>query len=141
MVVLDTDHLSLLERPASGPGERLRQRILSIGADQFTTTIITFDEQTRGWLSFAGQARTVGEQVEAYKRLRKHLDNYRALVVLDFDQEAAWQLQRLQKLRLRIGTMDLKIAAIVLVHDATLLSRNLQHFGQVPGLKVEDWSG
>ena len=42
--------------------------------------------------------------------------------------------------RVRIGTMDLKIAAIVLAHDATLLSRNLSDFRKVPGLKVEDWT-
>jgi tRNA(fMet)-specific endonuclease VapC len=36
--------------------------------------------------------------------------------------------------------MDLKIVAIVLAHEATLLSRNLADFGQVSGLRVEDWS-
>ena len=30
------------------------------------------------------------------------------------------------------------IAAIVLCHDATLISRNLSDFGRVPGLKVDD---
>jgi tRNA(fMet)-specific endonuclease VapC len=35
--------------------------------------------------------------------------------------------------------MDLKIASIVLAHDATLLSRNLRDFQQVPNLRVEDW--
>lgn len=39
----------------------------------------------------------------------------------------------------RIGTMDLKISAIALSHDALLLSRNLVHFQQVPGLKIENW--
>lgn len=42
--------------------------------------------------------------------------------------------------RPRIGTMDLKIAAIALANDATLLSRNLRDFGKVPGLRVEDWT-
>jgi len=140
MVIPDTDHVSLLERSGSAPSERLRQRILSLGPDHFATTIITYEEQTRGWLSFAARARTIGGQVEAYKRLKKHLENYRALVVLDFGQQAAWHFERLLRLRLRIGTMDLKIAAIVLAHDVTLLSRNLRHFRQVPGLKVEDWT-
>jgi len=37
--------------------------------------------------------------------------------------------------------MDLKLASIVLLRNATLLSRNLGDFRKVPGLKVEDWSG
>jgi tRNA(fMet)-specific endonuclease VapC len=36
--------------------------------------------------------------------------------------------------------MDLKIAAIVLTHNALLISRNLKDFRKVPGLKVEDWT-
>jgi tRNA(fMet)-specific endonuclease VapC len=36
--------------------------------------------------------------------------------------------------------MDLKIAAIVLTHNATLLIRNQKDFGQIQGLKIEDWS-
>jgi predicted nucleic acid-binding protein len=38
------------------------------------------------------------------------------------------------------GTMDLKIAAIVLSHDGTLLSKNLSDFRKVPRLKVADWT-
>jgi tRNA(fMet)-specific endonuclease VapC len=36
--------------------------------------------------------------------------------------------------------MDLKIAAIVLAHDATLLSKNFSDYRKVPGLKVADWT-
>ncbi|MEO5802504.1 MAG: type II toxin-antitoxin system VapC family toxin, partial [Verrucomicrobiota bacterium] len=39
----------------------------------------------------------------------------------------------------RIGSMDLKIACIALAHDATLLTRNVNDFSQVPGLRVENW--
>jgi predicted nucleic acid-binding protein len=36
--------------------------------------------------------------------------------------------------------MDLKIAAIVLSREATLLSRHHANFSRVPGLQVEDWT-
>jgi len=39
----------------------------------------------------------------------------------------------------RIGSMDLKIASIALVHNALVLSANLQDFQKVPGLRVENW--
>jgi tRNA(fMet)-specific endonuclease VapC len=39
-----------------------------------------------------------------------------------------------------MGTLDLKIAVIVLAHVATLLTRNLADFRKVPGLRIEDWT-
>jgi len=60
--------------------------------------------------------------------------------LLDFDERAAAEFQRLRKLYPRIGSMDLKIAAIVLVQGATLLTRNLADFGKINGLAVEDWT-
>ncbi len=43
-------------------------------------------------------------------------------------------------MKLRIGTMDLRIAAIAIAQDALLLSKNLTDFRTVPGLSVEDWT-
>jgi tRNA(fMet)-specific endonuclease VapC len=40
----------------------------------------------------------------------------------------------------RIGRADLLIACIALAHDATVVTRNIRHFRQVPGLKIVDWS-
>ncbi len=89
---------------------------------------------------FRRWARTLLQQVSAYKRLGRHLDLYRRIRVLEFDETAATEFQRLRQTRIRVGTMDLKIAAVVLAHDGTLLSRNLRDFHKVPGLKVEDWT-
>ena len=50
------------------------------------------------------------------------------------------QFQTLWVQRIRIGTMDLKIAATALAYDATLLTRNAKDFSKVPGLLMEDWS-
>jgi predicted nucleic acid-binding protein len=49
------------------------------------------------------------------------------------------RVQQLRKSHLRVGTMDLKIAAIVLARDATLLSRNVRDFKGIPGLRVDNW--
>ena len=85
-------------------------------------------------------ARDINHQVEAYRRLKKHVENYRKIQILDFDEKAAHQFEQLLQSRIRIGTMDLKIAAIVRARHATLLTRNQQDFSKVPGLKFEDWT-
>ena len=48
MYILDTDHVSFLERKVGSEAEKLRFRLAPFGK---TTTIITFEEQMRGWLS------------------------------------------------------------------------------------------
>lgn len=138
MVVLDTDHLSTLTWDTD-QARRLRMRLASLPPDAAATTIITFEEQMRGRLAYVARARTLADQVEAYRRLRTQLDNYQLIPVLDFTERAAAEFQRLRQLRVRVGAMDLKIAAIVLVNGATLLSCNLVDFGKIPGLFVENW--
>ena len=140
MYILDTDHLSLLGRASGGDAERLRLRLAELKPEERVTTIITFEEQMRGWISHLTRLRPIVRQVEAYRRLKEFLDVYSKLAVLDFDEAAAAKFEDLQRLRLRIGTMDLKIAAIAVSRGATVLSRNLKDFGRVPGLKAEDWT-
>jgi tRNA(fMet)-specific endonuclease VapC len=77
----------------------------------------------RGWMAYIAHTRSMTHQVEAYRRLRRQLENYCRTPVLGFDEQAAVTSQRLRRARVRIGTMDLKIAAIALSHEATLLSR------------------
>ena len=140
MFVMDTDHVSVLEWGSGAIGQRLHERIRALPEDEVATTIISFEEQTRGWLAFQARARTVEQQVSAYRKLKHHLNIYCEMDVIEFDVEAAAEFQRLKQLRIRIGTMDLKIAAIALTRKATVLSKNLKDFGRVPGLRVEDWT-
>jgi tRNA(fMet)-specific endonuclease VapC len=67
-------------------------------------------------------------------------DDFHTRPVFDYDMGAAEEFQRLRKQRVRIGTMDLRIAAIALSQDALLISRNLTDLRKVPGLRVEDWT-
>lgn len=104
------------------------------------TTIISYEEQVRGWLSRIAQAPDLARQRAAYRELKRQLLNYCAIAVVDFDERASQEFERLRRSSLRMGTMDLKIAAIAIAIDAVLLTRNLRDFRKVPGLQIEDWS-
>jgi tRNA(fMet)-specific endonuclease VapC len=66
--------------------------------------------------------------------------DYAAIPVLPFDLAAATEYERLLALRVRVGTMDLRIAAIALPRKLILVTRNVRDFGQVPALLTEDWT-
>jgi tRNA(fMet)-specific endonuclease VapC len=139
MLILDTDHMSLLEWD-SNAASLLRERLSDYDEIDVATTIVNYEEQVRGWMSYIAKARSLDSQVEAYRRLRNHLDNYRQIPVLDFDHQAAEIYHRLRRAKVRVGAMDLKIAAIALARKAILLSRNRRDFQRVPQLQCEDWS-
>lgn len=74
-----------------------------------------------------------------YERLVTRITFFSRWRILSFDRSAADEFTRLRRAGVRIGMMDLKIAAIALVHDATLPTANTRDFGQVPGLTIENW--
>ncbi len=93
----------------------------------------------RGWLAVIHREPKPRRQITSYERLRRPFDFYAQLNVLPWDDAAAREFERLRSEKVRIPTMDLKIACIALVHDAVLLSRNLRDFRKVPDLRVENW--
>jgi tRNA(fMet)-specific endonuclease VapC len=139
MVFMDTDHLSLMDEDTIA-GFMLGKRLSVVPRDQVAVTIITYEEQMRGWLSYVAKANTPARQVDAYKKLREHVETFRTIPIIDYDEKAVAVFESLRQARVRIGTMDLKIAAIAIANDATLLTRNLIDFGKVPELRAEDWS-
>ena len=60
--------------------------------------------------------------------------------MLDFDEAAQSHFERLKNLKIRVGTQDLRIAAIALANQCVLVTRNLQDFIAIPGLTLADWS-
>ena len=137
MLVLDTDHLSALDR-RSAAGARL-QRDLIADDRAVAIGIITVEEQLRGWLARIAKLRDPVKLVSAYAELQDRLASFSQWTVLSWDARAAATFEQLRHVGLRVSTLDLRIARIVASADATLLSRNLRDFGRVPGLKVENW--
>lgn len=139
MILLDTDHLTVLKYVES-PASALLQARMEAASDQvFATTIVNVEEQMRGWLARIHSLRDVHKQVPPYEQLMGLLDFFRRWRIVPFNSRTADEFKRLRKQRIRIGTQDLKIGSIALVYNALLLSANLRDFRQVQGLQVENW--
>lgn len=138
MIILDTDIASILFRGNSDVALKTRRQLDVAGAP-VSISVISVEEQFRGWTALIARARTTDRLIIAYKALHDFVVDLRRLQILELDDKAAAVLAKLRKSRVRIGTMDLRIAAIAIANNALLISRNLTDFAKVPGLRVEDW--
>jgi tRNA(fMet)-specific endonuclease VapC len=110
MYIFDTDHLSILQRQGNS-AQALLQR-LQLNTNTIAATVISYEEQTRGWMKYFSQAKNLEQQVIAYQRLQQHAINYCHITLLAFDTGSSEQFQQLRKQYPRLDTMDLKIAAL-----------------------------
>jgi len=138
MILFDTDHLSVFADERDPRHELLNQRIEAAAAP-VACTIVSVEETFRGWLAVIHRLRDVHRQLPAYARLGRFIELLSEWEIVPFDAPAADQFEILRRRRIRIGTMDLKIASIALAHDALLVTNNARDFEQVPGLRVENW--
>lgn len=138
MIVVDTDHLSILLDERDSRRERLRER-LEDALEPIACTIVSLEEILRGWLAAIRKRRDVELQILAYTRLRRLFSVMTEWDIAPFEQAAAERFRDLRRQRVRIGSMDLKIASIALENNALLVTANLRDFSQVPGLRCEDW--
>jgi tRNA(fMet)-specific endonuclease VapC len=140
MYILDTDHLSLIQRNGK-EGKKILARLAILDNPEVAVTVITYEEQVRGRLSFLSKAKTIDRQVLAYQGLEQLVLDYQSIVIVPFNRIAVLEHQRLRKSYPRLGNMDLKIAAITLTNEkAILLTRNESDFRQISELQIEDWS-
>ncbi len=134
--ILDTDHISLFQT-----GHPLiTQRVQSIDPNAIAVTIVTVEEQMYGRLNRIRRAKSPADLSLAYFNLNRTLAYFQTVNVIDFDRAAADCYQEIINRKLRVGTQDLKIAAITLSRQAIIVTRNNRDFGEVPVLQIEDWS-
>lgn len=140
MIILDTDHMTVLQRPDSQPAQILATRLAASPDREMVSTAVTLEEQMRGWLGLLNRYRDVRRQSEYYDNLTAMLRFYNGWRLLGFDQASGSTFLKLKHLRPSIGPSDLKIASVALINDALLLTCNAKHFERVPGLRFEDWT-
>jgi tRNA(fMet)-specific endonuclease VapC len=138
--LLDTDHLSVLQQQSGSDYAALSARIALHPPSDLALSVVSFHEQVLGCHTYISRARTASDVVRGYGMLRRLLSGYAAVSVLPFDSVAATAFGGLQARRIRISTMDLRIASIALSCGLILVTRNIGDFRQVPGLVIEDWT-
>lgn len=134
--LLDTDHLSLHERGHTA----LRQRLAAVPPETVATSAVSLQEMLRGRLAVLSRDLPGELRVQAYQKLVDTVLFFSTVPVVAFDAACEAKYQELRRDRVRIGTLDLRIAAVALVRDLTVISRNWKDFGRVPGLKLDDWT-
>jgi tRNA(fMet)-specific endonuclease VapC len=127
--MLDTDSVSYALRGRGRVGARLVERVPS----EICISSISAAE-----LHFGAERRDS-------KKLRRLIETFTATVaVMPFDDECALAFGKVASRLLEkgrpIGHYDALIAAHALALDATLVTNNEKHFGQVTGLKVVNWA-
>ena len=132
MYLFDTDVISRAVKAA--PPKALIERLSRIPrALQFTTSINAAE-------IYYGASRT-GRREELIRAFDELVLS--RLTVLPFDLESARVFGRLkaslEARGLPRSEPDLRIAAIALQHRLTVITGNLRHFSDIPGLAVENW--
>lgn len=134
--LLDTDHVSLHERGHSA----LRVRFESIHPETIAVSVITVEEMIRGRLAVLAKRKEGERRVHAYAKFMETVLFFSKILVIQFDMACEQRYQALRAMRIRVGSQDLRIAAVALVHNLILVTRNRRDFERVPGLTLEDWT-
>ena len=137
MHLLDADTLTYLHAGHEKVVQRLRQ------SDDLETgiAIITKAEVLRARCEFLLKAAHPEQLMRAQSWLERSEALLQQLLIVAFDDRAAREFERLreQKSLKKIGHVDLLIASVALANRATLVTRNLRHFRQIPNLELENW--
>ena len=140
MYIFDTDHLGVLQRQRGSDFENLITRLAEMDQSLFYTSIVSFHEQINGWTKYIKKSVDADETVNGYGRLENILRDFVRAQVLPFSPDAAEIFTELRSQKVRVATMDLRIASIAIANQMTLLTRNSVDFERIPNVSIEDWT-
>jgi tRNA(fMet)-specific endonuclease VapC len=122
-------------------GERYARLVVRLGetTEPIGTTIVSVEEQMRGWLSAISKEKKIDRQVRAYHEFQSLFASFQTFVIAPFDASAVTAYRTLRTGRGHLGMRGTKIGAITISRDALLLTANRKDFEQMPGLRFENW--
>ena len=134
--LVDTDYVSLQERGHQPLLARLREH----PPETLGVSVVTMQEALQGRLALLNRQQTPEQILLAYNKLLQTVQFFNRVHVVAFDAPCQRTMEELRTEGIRIGTLDLRIAATALVHKLTLVTRNHKDFARVPGLQLENWA-
>lgn len=121
--------------PAGAGTSLVLQQINTRPAADIAVSAISIQEQMQGFLAGLTRARNRQQLALAYDMLATRLmPVWGRFVVLLFSERTILRFEQFRSLRLNVGLMDLRIAAVALENTLTVLRRNQRDFGRLPGL-------
>lgn len=137
MIILDTNVLSEMTNPARHPAPM--RWLDSQNPDELWTTVINAYE-----LRFGVELLPAGKRrAKMMQELEDLLDSFLELKIVPLEMTAVEQAARLAADRRRRGVTvevrDVMIAGIAISRQATLATRNVRHFDDLPVPVVNPW--
>lgn len=131
--LLDTDTLSNLTRRTPAP--RLLARMTVYPPAERATSSVTVGEMLYGALRLGPEGQALLARIEQVLQA--------VPTIFPFDGPAARRYAAaraaLERAGVPLDEADLRIGAIALANDLTVVTGNVRHFGRIPGLTVENW--
>jgi len=137
--LLDTDVVSLiLHFPGQHP--HLRRRVLATSPELLFVSVVSAEEMAAGALALIRKEQKAGDKLAGYELLFRILTRLPQFQLLPFAQGSNEIFRSFAPAVRRLGRADCMIAACALHHGFTVVTRNAAHFGQIPKLRIEDWT-
>lgn len=139
MTAFDTDVLTEL----FAGNAALNQRLALIAPPERHIPVVAAGEIVRGWLAAVRQAEAKRGRMTlefAFARFEESLVKMAPFALLPYTAAAHAQVEAWQQAKIRVGTNDMRIAAICVAHGATLATRNARDYAQLPGLAFDVWN-
>ena len=139
MYILDTDVVTLFfhhrdQQPV------LVSRILATPPERLWISVITAEEMIQGAFKLIRRDQRRGKGTGGYALLTKILQDIPSFQILPFGDQADLIYKAMPAAVRRLGSADCRIAASAIAHGYTVITRNTRDFGQIPNVKLEDWT-
>jgi tRNA(fMet)-specific endonuclease VapC len=119
----------------------LSARVRHAPCEDLFTTSITVEEQLKGRLAYIHRYRNDPPRLaQGHAALVRTIYYFARWNILSVSEEAEARVRQLRQQRIRIGSQDLRIAALALLYGFTVVTSNIRDFSQVPNLSVVDWT-